>query len=336
MIEFEHFFTENTKTPLYTKNGSVIKRYQDKVGKFIGGDLYIHKKYMKEVVPNDLLKNALKFLPKGTKFNTIVYNMKDQSIRFDEALNFDTDREPCAGNFIKVSPDGTTRNGSTQYIWHHKWLWVKDGYVGFDVQESYDWSKLWLSKLPVSPSGSMNVWKAQLADVGLDTIEEATQKYTSAGTSISQIAATFNRVDWEPNTVNLDYGGGKYDKATNFMKSKGVMNLVFDPFNRDQAHNQSVLNYLYKNGKADTATCNNVLNVILEPSIRIDIIKHIKSLLKSNGVAYFLIHSGDKSGKGKETSRGWQNNQETGFYVPEIQKIFANARKIGNLIIANN
>ena len=44
------------------------------------------------------------------------------------------------------------------------------------------------------------------------------QQYTSAKTSIKQVPAGFKIVDkhfgWQPNTFNLDIGGGKYDLMT--------------------------------------------------------------------------------------------------------------------------
>jgi hypothetical protein len=121
---------------------------------------------MSEIVPEKILQNALKWIPKGLQYNTIAYNRKLQTVRFDEALNFDSAREPWAGGFLKVFPNGPITVGHTEAIWHHKWLWVKDDYKGFNVQESYEWSKLWLSKL-TAPSGSLRVWQQQLAEVGL-------------------------------------------------------------------------------------------------------------------------------------------------------------------------
>lgn len=152
---------------LLTLKGSVIRRYKDDVGKDIGGGIYVHRKYAGAVVPADLLKKAVECLPKGFKYNAVVYNTIEYTIRFDEALNFDSAREPWPGNFIKIFPGGGMSKGFSPSIWHHKWMWVRDDYKGFDVQRSYDWSEKWLSKLKNPASGSMNVWIKQLAEVGL-------------------------------------------------------------------------------------------------------------------------------------------------------------------------
>ena len=153
--------------PLYTLKGSIIKRYMDDVGKLIDDSVYVHRRYMKKVIPNDLLEWILKYLPYGTEYNTVMWDRRLDTIRFDEALNFDTEREPCAGNFVVIDLNGNIEHRKTSAIWHHKWLWVKDGYKEFDVKESYEWSKLWLSKLGESASGSSDIWKRQLKEVGL-------------------------------------------------------------------------------------------------------------------------------------------------------------------------
>ena len=44
---------------------------------------------------------------------------------------------------------------------------VKDGYKGFDVRESHEWSKLWLSKIKEPASGSAMCWREQLKQAGL-------------------------------------------------------------------------------------------------------------------------------------------------------------------------
>ena len=158
--------------PLYTLKGSKIQRYQNNVGKHIGGCIYVHRLYMEEVIPKDILGKAIECIISNQLIidlpcNTVVYNLKDKSVRFDSALNFNTEREPCVGKFIKVFADGRLKRGFSNSIWHHKWLWVKDDYKGFDVYEAYIWSGIWLSKLKEPASGSIKIWQEQLKKVGL-------------------------------------------------------------------------------------------------------------------------------------------------------------------------
>lgn len=159
------------------------------------------------------------------------------------------------------------------------------------------------------------------------------QKISSAKTSIAQIPATFKRVEFKPGTRNLDYGGGSYDLGSEFLREKGVENLVYDRFNRSEEHNDSVLKEIGKRG-ADTVTVNNVLNVVAEPEVRDFIVEDAASYLKPNGTAYFLIYEGDGSGSGKETSKGFQNNAKTESYLPTIKRHFNEVIRKGNLVIA--
>ena len=161
------------------------------------------------------------------------------------------------------------------------------------------------------------------------------QKISSANTSInaSKLPATFNRVKFEPNTVNADIGGGKFDNATEYLKAQGVANYIYDPYNRNEEFNQNSIRHI-ENGQVDTATINNVLNVINEIDAREQAIANAANVLKSNGKAYFLIYEGNGTNIGVETSKGWQNNSKTKKYIPEISQYFKNVTQKGNLIIA--
>ena len=160
------------------------------------------------------------------------------------------------------------------------------------------------------------------------------QQYSSADTSLNQVPAVFKKVNWKSGTTNIDIGGGKYDTSTNFMKDKGVTNVVFDPFNRDAEHNRNAFEKIQSKG--DTVTVANVLNVIKEDVVRDNVILQAAKALKPNGTAYFGIYEGNASGNGKETSKGWQNNRKTADYIPEIAKRFKTIKKSGNMIIASN
>ena len=170
----------------------------------------------------------------------------------------------------------------------------------------------------------------------LDKIEEESeQKISSAKTSVNILPRTFKVVSFEPGTVNLDYGGGRFDKVTEFLGAMDVTNYVYDPFNRPASHNQMVLTAIRENGGADTITCNNVLNVIQEESARDRVLRNIHFLLKNGGTAYFCVYRGDGTGEGKETKAGFQLNQPTKFYLAEIQRYFSNVRIYKDIIIAN-
>lgn len=165
---FENRLTEDRV--LKTLKGSVIKRSKYGVGKDIGGQIYVHKMYATFVLGRELYEEAVHLLRihyPDFKFNCVTYNKKSNTVRFDEAPDFDTAREPIPGNMITLDLESKefTKSYSNQ-IWHHKWLWVKDDYREFDVVESFQWSKTWLQYIS-NPSGNKIKWEQNLKSVGL-------------------------------------------------------------------------------------------------------------------------------------------------------------------------
>ncbi len=149
-----------------------------KIGKRIGGDLYVHKNYAVQAgVPEDILTRAMSHLPKGYDFVAVKYNPKEGSISFIESPDFDTANEPAVGNAIKVYADGTvkqTKGLADPMIWHHKWQWVPDDYPGFDVSKSKERSDQWKSKLGTnrevsSRIGRQSYWQNWLKQSNLPT-----------------------------------------------------------------------------------------------------------------------------------------------------------------------
>ena len=80
----------------------------------------------------------------------------------------------------------------------------------------------------------------------------------------------------------------------------------------------------------------NVLNVILEPDARANVILKAAKCIRDGGTAYFTVYEGDGSGEGRQTSSGWQNNRKTADYVSEIGRYFDGVQRKGKLIIATN
>ena len=173
-------------------------------------------------------------------------------------------------------------------------------------------------------------------DAADDDLETAEQKISSAATSINsnKLPAIFRMVKFQPDTMNLDYGGGKFDNAAEELAKINVTNLVYDPYNRSSEHNQDVLKQVRANGGADTVTISNVLNVIAEPEARQTVLRNAKKLVKPGGKVYITVYEGNKSGSGAETKAGYQLNKDTKDYVDEISQVFDNVTRKGKLIIA--
>lgn len=159
--------TEYTKENIRTKKGSLIKRYRN-VGKLMGDDLYFHKNYVSEYIDPDFYNKAKSLLPKGFDFNIIKYNEKYGTISFIDSPDFDTSDEPIVGDSYKVTTDGRityTRRKNIPQIYHHKWLFVKDDYSGFDVEESKERSRKWLEysdRINMSKIGYKNYWEDEV------------------------------------------------------------------------------------------------------------------------------------------------------------------------------
>ena len=169
--EYNNRQTEVGST-LKTYKGSPIKRSSKySVGKEIGGDIYFHKDYAERIIPEDILQSAEQVLEQEyPKFNytCIRYSPKTQVVSFQEAPDFNTAREPVVGDYVTVYPDGAIKTGHSNFIWHHKWNWVDNDYTGFDVADSWNWSRQWLNTLQETSDGNgIGRWNAQLQKYNL-------------------------------------------------------------------------------------------------------------------------------------------------------------------------
>lgn len=179
---------------------------------------------------------------------------------------------------------------------------------------------------------------ANSADNYEDDIQEIGQEFTSENTSINsgRLPAVFNMVSFEPGTVNIDYGGGRFDNVAEYLTQYDVVNLVYDPYNRTAEHNKEVIRLIREHGGADTATCSNVLNVIKEPEVRLNVLNNIKKLVKPNGTVYITVYEGKGNNAEGPTKSGYQLNRKTADYMDEIQQVFPDATRKGKLVIATN
>lgn len=159
--------------PIKTLKGSKIARYKGEVGKAMGSQIYFHKDYAEDIIPADLLKLVVEKLKENFpefEFNCMMYDRKKNIVRFDEGADFDERTEPMVGWQVAVSREGEVAKSknSSKAVWHHKWLWVRDDYKGFDVEESKEWSRYYLAKLDeTTRGGSRDAWHKQLHRFGL-------------------------------------------------------------------------------------------------------------------------------------------------------------------------
>jgi len=147
-----------------------------------------------------------------------------------------------------------------------------------------------------------------------------------AKSSLNHIPAIFRKIRWGEGQVNLDLGGGRFEKATNYLHSLGVNNIVLDKHARDRKDNFLAESYLDMYG-CDSVTISNVLCVVRTKGERLNILYTALRYVKTGGAIYISIYAGDGSGKGRRTkSNTWQNNRPLKTYLKEIQEVFPNAR----------
>ena len=165
------------------------------------------------------------------------------------------------------------------------------------------------------------------------------QEITSARTSLKQIPAGFKIVDkyfgWKPDTINLDIGGGKYDLMTDALKEKGVDNLIFDPYNRSQKHNNDMLMICRQFG-ANTVTIFNVLNVIKEYEIQIAVLNLALEALNNNGMVFVRsTYMNPNKASGVTKSGTFQHYLTQKEYLEIVKKVFPNAELKYGIIYAH-
>lgn len=171
-----------------------------------------------------------------------------------------------------------------------------------------------------------------------DDLDHPDQEYDSAATSINstKLPAIYRMIKLQPGTVGVDFGGGRFDNAVEYLRDQNVTLCVYDPYNRSSEHNREVLRTLRANGGADFAINSNVLNVIKEPEARKGVLENIKKITKSGAPIYITVYEGRGDAKEGVTKSGYQLNRKTADYLEEIQEVFPDAKRKGKLIVATN
>ena len=154
------------------------------------------------------------------------------------------------------------------------------------------------------------------------------QKYTSKETSINKhkvpaLVRAFAKVCEDTKTTDLDildYGGGKYDTATEYLAKFGLRNHIYDPYNRTPEENKAAL----ENWEYDVVLLSNVLNVIAEPGVRNHILHEIYDHLSYGGLLLVKVYEGNRSGimTVNEKNNSCQLNKKLSEYIPELVHVF--------------
>jgi len=150
------------------------------------------------------------------------------------------------------------------------------------------------------------------------------------------VPRVFKKMVFKPGSVNVDIGGGRFETATEYLHSKHVHNFVWDKYNRSLEHNAKIYTMVIETGCADTATLSNVLNVIKERKYRLEALKLAAEAVGKGGTVYITVYEGDRSGKGKETTKGYQMNRKLKDYLRDVRMVFNQVGLHDGVIIAQN
>jgi hypothetical protein len=144
------------------------------------------------------------------------------------------------------------------------------------------------------------------------------QPITSAETCRNQKAAgarLITDICEMPSNV-LDFGGGKYSEAQNYIKLIGGCCEVYDPYNRTREQNIDALSKKY-----DVMMCNNVLNVLTDDVIQ-SVIHDMQNIVEMCEIKKIIVtvYERDKSGVGCYTNKNsYQRNEKTSAYIEKLR-----------------
>lgn len=126
-------------------------RRNGSVGKKIGSKTWGHVDYIGEIIPGAYIKTVLMIaLEAGIKPSVVRYDAVKDEVCLIECLDFETAEEPVVGRSLSIPMNGEwkiTNPPKNPLIYHHKWMFVKDDYEGFDVKESKKRSIWWKSQM---------------------------------------------------------------------------------------------------------------------------------------------------------------------------------------------
>lgn len=217
-------------------------------------------------------------------------------------------------------------------------LWALFGYQGKDADDVIEdlVAGGFVDSNVLIDSGRKSIYSDTEEDD--DDLPMVDQEYDSAATSINsnKLPAIYKMVNFNEGDVVVDFGGGKFDNAVEYIRDKGATLCVYDPYNRSAEHNKEVLRILRENGGADAAVNSNVLNVIKEPEARKNVLENIARITKPGAPIYITVYEGKGNGQEGPTKSGYQLNRKTADYLEEIQEVFPDATRRGKLITAHN
>lgn len=156
-----------------------IAKRGNRVGKKMIDCLYIHKSAIDTLTKEEfnLYKEKLKYID-NFEFDIIKISLKKEEVSFIQSIDWDILNEPSVGDSICVKKDGSIKKTKgSNLIYHHKWMFVKDDYTGFSVEDSKKRSETWMNheiilKFKLDPNekfnskiGRRNYWDEKVCSI---------------------------------------------------------------------------------------------------------------------------------------------------------------------------
>lgn len=128
-------------------------RRSGSVGKKIGPKIWGHVHYIGDLIPGSYIKTVLMIAVEDNFKPVIVrYDSQKDEVCLIESSDFNESDEPLVGRSMIIPMAGNqdikiTNPPKDPLIYHHKWMFVKDDYSGFNVEESKRRSIWWKSQM---------------------------------------------------------------------------------------------------------------------------------------------------------------------------------------------
>jgi len=254
---------------LFYRNYLELNRMIDKelgFGKKMGNDVYIHRKY-ENVIPFNILNNNKTLLPDTFNYTIIKWNKKDNSMSFIESIDFNISDEPIVGDSIKIYNNIVKyrKKPNRDQIYHHKWMFVKNDYDGFNYINSKLRSLKWYKKYNYDSKkiGYKDYWdslniKENYNNDEIDIANKTNRLNKNVGAvGLNAIVPKYVLKYANKTDKILDFGSGKYPYYTLKLRNEGYNVISYDfGKNITEYHDVNALNKKY-----DIIFASNVLNV---------------------------------------------------------------------------
>ncbi|NLB54711.1 MAG: class I SAM-dependent methyltransferase [Lentisphaerae bacterium] len=288
------------------------KRGPHGVGKVIDKNKWVHRSVLSSLSENEqiLVSNALYILgnyPPPPDIDIIVMiNRSEELVTFTHSSDWKTATEPICGDMVGIKGLYSDRpvvfrrkQKGVPTIYHHKWMFVDDDYLGFDVKEAMEWSEIWenhpiVKALLADKSehfrlriGRQDYWQEKVLDrIGVSpTYEELINStYIARGRSAPKNVVPKNLPFFAKKTDKiLDFGAGFHGRHTLWLRQQGFDVTAYDCGINVQPglHDSDALNRQY-----DIVFASNVLNV--QPTVPhlIRVLDQTFGLIKSGGIFF--------------------------------------------------